>query len=113
MSEYELRLRGVLHRASSTVIQREDLGWAEYESWLQAGGIPDPMPIPPIEPQPPPTQQELDSVAARAYAKLTALRTMTPAQVITWVDANVTNLESAKDAIKTLAIAVSILSRRI
>tara|TARA_R110000868_G_scaffold176513_2_gene414227 strand:- start:1325 stop:1723 length:399 start_codon:yes stop_codon:yes gene_type:complete len=66
-------------------------------------------PLPPS----PPTQDEIDSAAAKAYAKLTALRGMTPAQVGSWVDANVTNLAQAQDAIKTLAIAVSILARRL
>jgi hypothetical protein len=53
-----------------------------------------------------------DTAAANAYAKLASLRNMTPAQVQTWVDANVVDLPSAKDAIKTLAIAVSICARR-
>jgi hypothetical protein len=68
---------------------------------------------PVIEPPPPPTQDQIDAEAARQYAKLVALRGMTPAQVDAWVDANVTNLATAQDAIKTLAIAVSVLSRRI
>jgi hypothetical protein len=51
--------------------------------------------------------------AARAYAKLAALKTMTPAQVQTWVSANVTNLAQAQDAIATLAIAVGILARQL
>lgn len=59
------------------------------------------------------SQDDLDNEAARAYAKLSALKRMTPAQVQAWVQANVTNLASAQDAIATLAIAVSILSRRI
>jgi hypothetical protein len=62
---------------------------------------------------PPPTQDQLDAEAAKQYAKLTALKRMTPAQIQTWVDANVTNLAQAQDAIKTLAIAVSILARRL
>jgi acyl-CoA reductase-like NAD-dependent aldehyde dehydrogenase len=62
---------------------------------------------------PAPTQDEVDRAAARAYAKLTALRNMTPAQVQTWVAANVTNLAQAQDAIATLAIAVGILSRQL
>ena len=68
-----------------------------------------------LEPDPPPplTQDEQDIIAAKAYAKLVALRAMTPAQVQTWVTANVTNLAQAQDAIMTLAIAVSILSRRL
>ncbi len=59
------------------------------------------------------SQEQIDTEAARAYAKLAALRSMTPAQVASWVDANVTNLAEAKDAIKTLAIAVCVLARRL
>lgn len=62
---------------------------------------------------PAPTPDEADRAAARAYAKLAALKTMTPAQVQTWVSANVTNLAQAQDAIATLAIAVGILSRQL
>lgn len=54
-----------------------------------------------------------DVAAAKNYAKLTALRNMTPAQVQSWVAANVTNLAQAQDAIATLAVAVSVLSRRL
>jgi hypothetical protein len=38
---------------------------------------------------------------------------MTPDQVVAWVAANVTNLAQAQDAIATLAVAVSVLSRRL
>ena len=62
---------------------------------------------------PVPTQDELDALAAREYAKLKALVGMTPAQISTWVDANVTTLATIQDALKTLAIAVSVLGRRI
>jgi hypothetical protein len=54
-----------------------------------------------------------DASTANAYAKLAALKAMTPAQVQAWVTANVTTLAQAQDAIATLAIAVSVLSRRI
>lgn len=64
-------------------------------------------------PPPAPTQDEVDRAAARQYAKLAALRAMTPAQVQSWVSANVTNLAQAQDAIATLAIAVGILSRQL
>ena len=59
------------------------------------------------------TQDDLDVAAARAYAKLNALKAMTPAQVQAWVAANVTNLAQAQDAIATLAVAVGILARRL
>ena len=62
---------------------------------------------------PTPTPDEVDRAAVRAYAKLTELRKMTPAQVQAWVTANVTTLADAKDAITTLAIAVGILSRQL
>jgi hypothetical protein len=69
-------------------------------------------PVPPT-----PTAEQLkeiaDVAAAKTYAKLTALRGMSPAQVQTWVAANVTNLAQAQDAIATLAMAVSILARRL
>lgn len=113
MSDYQLLAAGVLHRPSSRVIRRESSSWVDYEAWLRAGGVPDPM-SEPVDPAPlPPTQDQLDSDAARVYAKLVALRGMTPAEVDAWVELNVTNLDTAKDAIKTLAIAISILSRRI
>ena len=61
----------------------------------------------------PATQDELDRAAARAYVKLNALKTMTPAQVQAWVAANVTTLAQAQDAIATLAIAVAIIARQL
>jgi hypothetical protein len=38
---------------------------------------------------------------------------MTPDEVQAWVSANVTTLAQARDAITTLAIAVSVLGRRL
>ena len=77
-----------------------------------------------VEPELPPTQEQIDAaaaqakaianaIAAKADAKLSALGAMTPAQVRAWVAANVTNLAEAKDVLGTLAVAVSILSRRL
>jgi len=68
----------------------------------------------------PPTAEELkhaqdraDAAAAKADNKLTAFSNMTPAQVRSWIAANVNNLAEAKDAMATLAVAVSILARRL
>jgi hypothetical protein len=74
-------------------------------------------------PPPAPTAEEVqraadaaklaaDRTAAFAYAKLVALSDMTPAQIQTWIGANVTNLAQAQDAITTLAIGLSVLIRR-
>lgn len=76
--------------------------------WIAAGNTPEPA-----DPPPPPTQDQLDIIEAKQHAKLVALSKMTPAQVQTWILANVTNLAQAQDAIATLAIAVSILARRL
>lgn len=56
-------------------------------------------------------KEENDQMQAKQYQKLVALKNMTPAEVQAWVDANVTTLAAARDAIKTLAVAVSILAR--
>jgi hypothetical protein len=82
--------------------------YEEYKRWRALGNVPLAA-----DPPAPPTQDEIDAVAAKAYAKLNALKTMTPAAVQAWVAANVNNLAQAQDAITTLAVAVSILARRI
>jgi hypothetical protein len=59
------------------------------------------------------TQDDLDALAAKQYAKLAALMVMTPAQIQAWIVANVTTLAQAQDALATLATAVGILARRL
>lgn len=87
-----------------------------YADWLAAGNTPTP--------EKPPTPAQLagraaavkdaqDVEAAKGSAKLAALKAMTPAQIQTWAAANVTTLAQARDAITTLAIAVSVLARRL
>ena len=64
----------------------------------------------PVIPAP---QSYVDAKAAREYAPLAALAQMTPAQIQTYINNNVTDLASHKTAIKTLAVAVGILARNI
>ena len=54
-----------------------------------------------------------DAVAAKKDAKLTALADMTPAQVREWVNAQVKTLADAKDVLATLAVAVSVITKRL
>lgn len=61
----------------------------------------------------PDTPDEADAKAARGNGKLAALAKLTPAQVQTWVNANVNTQADVKDVIATLAIAVSVLARRL
>lgn len=99
-------LRAMHPQISFTANTPAELGWSPY------------TPPPYV-----PTQEELDRSAARsqleidrtaalAYMKLATLADMSPSQIQAWVDGNVTNLATAQDAIKTLAIGLSILIRR-
>lgn len=81
---------------------------SNLKAWLAAGNT-----MAPADPPPAPSQDELDLAAAKAYAKLQTLAGMTPAQVQAYVQANVTNIAQAQDAITTLAIAVALMWRRI
>ena len=99
----------VLRLADLAIIPNDDKNrdWLDYLAWCADGHAAEPAEVPA------PTQDELDAAAAREYAKLVALRGMSPAQVVAWVTANVTNLTQAQDAIATLAVGMSVLSRRI
>ena len=90
--------------------------WQEYREWLAKGNTP--LPFETAEEKAEREAQEArvlqqvkDRVDARGYAKLQALANMSPSQVRAWVDANINSLAEAKDAIKTLAVAVSLLAR--
>ena len=79
--------------------------YQQYLAWLAVPNTPlaaDPLP-----------QDEQDVIAGRGYAKLNALRNMSPLQVRNWVDANVATSAQQIDAIKTLAVAISILMKRL
>jgi len=64
-------------------------------------------------PDPQEVKDAEDAYAAKTDKQLDALCKMTPAEVRAWVVANVTTLAQARDAITTLAIAVSVLGRRL
>lgn len=67
-----------------------------------------------LEPDPPAplTKDEQDAAAAKQYAKLIQLVDMSPSQIEAWVDTNIRDASpSVKDAIKTLAIGMSVLGR--
>lgn len=59
------------------------------------------------------SKDDTDIAAAKEYGKLKALAGMSPAEVQAWVAGSVKDLAAAQDAIATLAIAVSVLVRKL
>lgn len=54
-----------------------------------------------------------DEDAAKSDAKLKAVMDMSPAEVRVWIGKNVGTLADAKDILATLAVAVSVLTRKL
>lgn len=108
---YKLRIAGgVILTATGAIIPEDakNRQWQQYLEWMALGNTAEDA-----DPLPATTQGELNMIAARNYAKLTALVGMTPSDISAWVDANINTFSDAKDALKTLAIAISVLGRRI
>jgi hypothetical protein len=120
MARYELRPIGVWDNVLGHRITRSDgIEWGDYRQWLRAGNVPDPQPV---VPPPAPTQAELDAlaeIAARATIRdalradnvVAYLRTHAPAECAAYVNANVTDLASAKTVLSKLAMVVAYLAR--
>lgn len=92
--------------------------WRDVLAWVQQGNVIEPYRTDEervdADARNAALQKTLDDIQyVRSYPKLQAITKMTPAEVGVWVDANVTTLAAAKDAIKTLAMAICILAKRI
>lgn len=107
---YQLKPGGVIRLTDNAFIPSNSMNpdWIDYLAWLDKGNTPMPD-----DPPAPPTKDERDAVAARQYAKLNAIKSMSPSEIISWIDTNISNLADAKEALKTMAVAVSVLARRI
>ncbi len=57
-------------------------------------------------------QLKVDTAAVKAQAPLVALINATPAQIDNYMDANVTDVASARAVLKLLAKALSVVARR-
>ena len=117
---YQLTRTSVIKRLADGASIPADSGNTDYQvflAWVAAGNTPTPRDAQEVAYEAAQaakdSQDAADAASARAHVKLKALSGMTPAQVQTWVASNVTNLAQAQDAIATLAIAVSILARRL
>jgi len=119
MARYRLLERGVLDTQDGTVIP--DLShpkWRDYIQWVTAGNIADPL----IVPVHVPSAAEIAALAElaaqaairaelKADAAVQALRNRTPAECAAWIDANVTDLASARAVLKILARILALLAR--
>lgn len=78
--------------------------WGPYESWIKSGNTPDPA-IP---------DARVDAMKAdpTRVALLARLRTATPAQIDTYVQANVTNLAQARDMLGTILKLLALDARQ-
>jgi hypothetical protein len=95
----------------------DNIDYQTYLKWVAEGNTPDPFTAEELAQQAlddiARQKEQADLVAAKTYAKLSALKNMSPAEIQTWVTANVNTLAQAKDAIMTLAVGMSILARRL
>lgn len=109
MALYKLIKIGVRHEDGRTIVGSvENRDWREFLKWQADGGVPDQ-----IDPDPPPTQEQLDVIAAKSDADVIALAGMTPAQAAAFVQASVVDLPSAKLFMKRVAVVLSVLSKRL
>ena len=118
-ARYELRTRGVFDNSISALVLPGSSTWPDYLDWVRAGNAPDPDSTTAAVP---PTQAELDALAAiddkadharqlRANFLVQQLVTRKPAQVDDWINTNVTDLASAKVVLRVLAYVVALLAR--
>ena len=99
-----------IKRVEDDAVIPRDIMNSDYQLYLDfiaSGGVTLPADPPEL------TKDQIDAESARMYQKLKMLKSMTPSEIQTWVSNNVNNLSDVRDAITTLAIAVSILARRI
>jgi hypothetical protein len=119
MVRYRIAKIGIIDQNNGdALILPNRAGWGEYVAWRALGNRPDPMLVVPHVVTPA-EQATLDELAARdaviatlkADSAIQALRTRTPAQVDSWIDANVVDLASARAVLKILARVLALLAR--
>lgn len=81
----------------------------KYQLWIGEGNAPEPA-----DPEPPPTQDELDAEAAKRDTAIAALAGLTNAQVRTYINNSFPSLTAAeRDKLGALAVIVKNMVRRI
>ena len=94
----------------------EPLGRQIYADAVGSAADPDPIPDPTPEELAKKAQAQktkTDEAMAKADAKLLALSDMSPDEVRAWVGKTVKTVADSADLLATLAVAVSVLSRKL
>lgn len=117
-ARYEARSNGVWDHEHQRLVVPGGMGWHKFQSWIAEGNAPDPDSTPTHVPSAEEiaAQAEQDArrtiaAALRQDAALQALRLLTPAQVDSYIDANVVDLASVRVVLKRLAKIVVLLAR--
>lgn len=114
MSSYQLNPDGsVLRRADGASIPADDGNgsWREYQAWLGLGNVPDPVNPSYAAEEARQRKNFADRQSAKVDATVQLLASKTPAQIGAFIDANVTDLASAKAAIRAMAQVIGVLAR--
>jgi len=107
MAKYQLTATTIILRDDGMNIPPDPANrdYAEYLAWVNAGGVPAPYVEPPEQIAARQRRTAFDADATRADL-LTRLRTATPAQINSYVDANVTNLTDARTLFKRILLTL-------
>ena len=109
MAKYKLTKTGaVIRNADGAAIPAspDNSDWQQFQKWLAAGNTPDPA-----DPDPPPSQEQLDVTDAKADADVIEVASMTKADINTLLLGVGDN--QAKQALRKLFKVVRILARRL
>lgn len=103
MAEYQLTADGGIVRTVDGAAIPNDPNNRDrqvYDDWRGAGNAPDPY----VAPPPTPEQVRVTTFQndANRADMITRLRTATPAQIDSWVDANVTTLAQGREVFKKI-----------
>jgi hypothetical protein len=110
MADYKLTEQGCrrLRDGANIPAHQANADWQLFLDWKKLGGVPEP-----IDPPPPPSQDEVDAQSALADAEVALLTSMTPQQAAEYIDAQVTSVASARATLRMMARILCVLARRL
>lgn len=106
MASYQIDSSGALRRKSDGAVIPPDMGNTDYRTFLASGETPDPYVEPPEETARRQRKAAFDADATRADL-LSRLALASPAQISSYVDANMTNLAEARALVKKMLLVMA------